>query len=207
VAVSGCTSEAQSEDVPHQDPIAGASAQPWPYSSQLEMAPLTTAVACGRLHTRSVLLDWGLGQAIEDGLILVSELLTNSVKASGHQGTPVRLRLLSDRRQFVIEAWDHNLQPPQQRRANYADESGRGLNVIAALAVRWGYYRSGQWKVVWAEMLTRSAYQRGDVPGGHSDWLSQVPAGSLARLRDLRVVCRYGGKIISGRRVNEGADG
>jgi anti-sigma regulatory factor (Ser/Thr protein kinase) len=107
-----------------------------------------------------VLHEWRLGHAAEDASILVSELLTNSVKASCHQGTPVRLRLLADRRQLIIEAWDRNPRPPQQRQADYADESGRGLNVVAAIAVRWGYYRSGQWKAVWAEMLTHASLSR-----------------------------------------------
>jgi anti-sigma regulatory factor (Ser/Thr protein kinase) len=105
-----------------------------------------------------MLQEWGIARAAEDASILVSELLTNSVKASCHQGTPVRLRLLADRRQLIIEAWDRNPRLPQQRQADSADESGRGLNVIAAIAVRWGYYRSGPWKAVWAEMLTGAGY-------------------------------------------------
>jgi anti-sigma regulatory factor (Ser/Thr protein kinase) len=155
-AVTGCTSETRSASVPERDSDAGAAIHRWPYSSQLEMAPLTTAVACGRLHAWNVLHEWRLRHAAEDASILVSELLTNSVKASCHQGTPVRLRLLADHSQLIIEAWDRNPRPPQPRQADYADESGRGLNVIAALAVRWGYYRSSNWKVVWAEMLTDS---------------------------------------------------
>lgn len=76
------------------------------------------------------------------------------MKASSRHGTPVRLRLLTDHSQLIIEAWDRNPNPPQPRQADYADESGRGLNVIAAIALRWGYYSSGEWKVVWAEILT-----------------------------------------------------
>jgi anti-sigma regulatory factor (Ser/Thr protein kinase) len=157
-AVSGCISGIRSEGVPGPD--ADAAIYDWLHSSQLEMAPLTTAVACGRLHARNVLHEWRLGCSAEDASILVSELLTNSVKASSHQGTPVRLRLLTDQRQLIIEAWDRNPSPPQQRQADYADESGRGLNVVAALAVRWGYYRSGRWKAVWAEMLIRTSLSR-----------------------------------------------
>jgi len=157
-AVSGCTPETWSAGVP-DDSGAGAAIYRWPYCSQLEMAPLTTAVACGRLHAQNVLHEWGLGHTAEDASILVSELLTNSVKASCNQGSPVRLRLLADHSQLIIEAWDRNPNPPKPRQADYADESGRGLNVVAALAVRWGHYRSGNWKAVWAEMLTSTSYQ------------------------------------------------
>jgi anti-sigma regulatory factor (Ser/Thr protein kinase) len=157
-AVSGCTSGTRSAGVPEHDSGVGAAIHRWPHSSELEMAPLPTAVACGRLHARNVLHEWRLGHAAEDASILVSELLTNSVKASFHQGTPVRLRLLADHSQLIIEAWDRNPRPPQLRQPDYADESGRGLNVIAAIAVRWGHYRSGNWKAVWAEMLTGTGY-------------------------------------------------
>jgi anti-sigma regulatory factor (Ser/Thr protein kinase) len=153
-AVSGSTPEARSAGVPERGYDVGAAICRWPISSQLEMAPLTTAVACGRLHAQNVLYEWRLGHAAEDASILVSELLTNGVKASSRQGTSVRLRLLADRSQLIIETWDRNPRPPQPRQADYPDESGRGLNVIAAIATRWGYYRSGNWKVVWAEMPT-----------------------------------------------------
>lgn len=151
---SGCGLDNQATQIPGQNSDTSAAHLMWPLSSELEMAPLPTAVGCGRLHARSVLHEWRLGHVAQDATILVSELLTNSVKASCGQGTPVRLRLLTDRRQLIIEAWDRNPRPPQQRRADYAEESGRGLNVIAAIAIRWGYYRSGNWKAVWAEMLT-----------------------------------------------------
>jgi anti-sigma regulatory factor (Ser/Thr protein kinase) len=128
----------------------------WPLSSQLEMAPLPTAVACGRLHARNILYEWKLGDTAQDAEILASELLTNSVKASYQQGTPVCLRLLAGPGQLLIEAWDQIPDPPRPQQAAYGDESGRGLNVIEAIASRWGYYWAGEWKVVWAELHTHS---------------------------------------------------
>lgn len=133
----------------------------WPLSSQLEMAPLATAVSCGRLHARSVLCEWQLGHAADDAEILASELLANSLKASRRQGTPIRLRLLAGNGQLIIEAWDRNPHAPRIREAAYADESGRGLIVIAAIATSWGFYRAGEWKAVWAELLTNTRYLSG----------------------------------------------
>jgi anti-sigma regulatory factor (Ser/Thr protein kinase) len=126
----------------------------WPLASSLELAALDTAPSCARLHARLVLAEWELTHLTDSADLLISELLTNSVKASVRHGTPVRLRLLTDHSQLIIEAWDRDPNPPQPRQADYADESGRGLNVIAAIALRWGYYSSGKWKVVWAEILT-----------------------------------------------------
>lgn len=136
-----------------QDSVTDAANHMWPFSSQLEMAPLKTAVACGRLHVRNVTREWQLGHASGDAEMLTSELLTNGVKASSRQGTPVRLRLLADRGQLIIEAWDRNPDLPRLRQAASTDESGRGLMVVAAIASRWGVYRSTSWKVVWAELL------------------------------------------------------
>jgi anti-sigma regulatory factor (Ser/Thr protein kinase) len=156
-AVGGCTSATQPAGVPENDFDLGHAIYQWPYSSQLEMAPLPTAVACGRLHAKNVLHEWRLSRAAEDAAILVSELLTNSVNASCLQGSSVRLRLLADHSQLIIEAWDRNPRPPQPRQADYLDEGGRGLNVVAAIADRWGYYRSGNWKVVWAELACNAS--------------------------------------------------
>ena len=52
------------------------------------------------------------------------------------------LRLLSDRAQLRVEAWDTvpaELGMPRPRRAAADDESGRGLDLIAALSLDWGW--------------------------------------------------------------------
>jgi anti-sigma regulatory factor (Ser/Thr protein kinase) len=152
-AVSKCAPDSRAAEVPWRDPETSAANLMWPLSSQLDMAPLATAVACGRLHARNILREWKLGHAADDAEILVSELVTNSLKASASQGTPVRLRLLADGGQLIIEAWDHIPQVPRPRRPADTDDSGRGLIVIAAIATRWGFYSAGHWKVVWAELL------------------------------------------------------
>jgi anti-sigma regulatory factor (Ser/Thr protein kinase) len=53
----------------------------WPQCSSLELAALPTVVPCGRLHTRQVLREWKLAHLADDAETLVSELLTNAVKA------------------------------------------------------------------------------------------------------------------------------
>jgi anti-sigma regulatory factor (Ser/Thr protein kinase) len=79
-------------------------------------------------------------------------MLTNAISASRD---PVCLRLLADREQLIIEVWDSAPDNPQPRIADYADESGRGMAVIEAIAHRWGVQRiSDSKKLVWAELLT-----------------------------------------------------
>jgi anti-sigma regulatory factor (Ser/Thr protein kinase) len=130
--------------------------QNWPHVSFLELAALPTAVSCARLHARHVLWEWRLGQIAEDSELLVSELLSNAVKASWSAHGPglVALRLLADYERLLIEVWDHNPGDPQPRQADCESESGRGFTVIEAISHQWGYERvSASLKVVWCELL------------------------------------------------------
>jgi anti-sigma regulatory factor (Ser/Thr protein kinase) len=77
------------------------------YVSSLELGALPTAVGCGRDHTKVILKEWGLGHLIDDAALLVSELLTNALRASWgalQPPPPLVLLLLSDGQRLVIEA-------------------------------------------------------------------------------------------------------
>ena len=124
-------------------------------SSALEFAPLPTAVPCARLHAIHVLHEWGLRGLADDAEMIVSELITNAVEASVllPERPPVSLRLLAGDKFLMIEVWDHSPLDLEPREADADDECGRGLTVVAALADRWGWERTGQnRKVVWAEL-------------------------------------------------------
>ena len=128
----------------------------WPLRSYLELGALTSTVPCARLHARQIVWEWGFRHLAEDAEILVSELLTNAVKASSSPDGAgvVVLRLLADRERLLIEVWDHNPDDPQPRQADAESESGRGFSVIEALSSRWGFRRlSYSVKVVWCELL------------------------------------------------------
>ena len=127
----------------------------WPLRSYLELGALTSAVPCARLHARQIVWEWGFRHLAEDAEILVSELLTNAVKASSSPDGAgvVVLRLLANRERLLIEVWDHNPDDPQPRQADAESESGRGFSVIEALSSRWGFRRlSYSVKVVWCEL-------------------------------------------------------
>jgi anti-sigma regulatory factor (Ser/Thr protein kinase) len=103
-----------------------------------------------------VLAEWRLTDLIDDAAVLVSELVTNGLKASWRlEGNPpIVLRLLADDRRLLIEVWDqavtgYDLTP----RHDPGAEHGRGLAVVAALSKRWGVRRpSYSFKVVWCEL-------------------------------------------------------
>jgi anti-sigma regulatory factor (Ser/Thr protein kinase) len=128
--------------------------QRWPLASSLEFGALATAVPCARLHTKTVLHEWGIGELAVDAELIVSELVTNALKASQtlQEIRPVALCLRSDFKRLIIEVWDHSPREPCPASADGDTEGGRGLLVVA-LSTRWGDQRTGySAKVVWAEL-------------------------------------------------------
>ena len=140
-AVSGCQPSARGVGEPEPRSGAGTASTSWPHVSGLELGSLPTAVGCARAHTRLVLAEWSLTALIDDAAVLVSELVTNGLKASWRlaDNPPIVLRLLADDRRLLIEVWDqavtgYDLTP----RHDPSAEHGRGLAVVAALSKRWG---------------------------------------------------------------------
>jgi len=105
----------------------------WPYRTFLELGALPGAVSCARLHTRLVLREWGLAALSDSTELLLSELVTNAVRASRvvwHDA--VRMWLVSDLGQVVVFVWDASPQPPRTgrprrgRRERARPAAGRG---------------------------------------------------------------------------------
>jgi hypothetical protein len=76
----------------------------WHLHDFLELGSLVSAVPCARLHARPVLWEWGLAVLAERTGLLVTELITNAVKASrtDAQASSVRLWLVSDLAQILV---------------------------------------------------------------------------------------------------------
>nr|WP_105972482.1 SpoIIE family protein phosphatase [Streptomyces geranii] len=108
--------------------------------------PAAVAEARGAVARR--LAEWGLDDLTFTTELTVSELVTNAMRYAG--GT-VRLRLFHDDATLVCEVRDSSNTQPRLRRAQAADEGGRGLFLVAQLTRRWGsrYHHSG--KTIWAE--------------------------------------------------------
>ncbi len=132
-----------------------------PLLSSLELGGLASAVPCARLHARQVLWEHGAGHLAETAELLVSELVTNAVRASMATGEllGVLLRLYGDRVAVLVEVLDHCPAPPQPRPGGPASESGRGLVLVEALAVDWGWHRPHEWpgKAVWCLVVPPAA--------------------------------------------------
>ena len=108
--------------------------------------------------------EWGLTRLADPIELIVSELVTNGLRASaGLVGSqfggrwspgvpPVRLWLFSDRRTVVVHVWDGNDRVPERKELDPCSEDGRGLVVVAALSEDHGVFfpERASGKVVWA---------------------------------------------------------
>jgi anti-sigma regulatory factor (Ser/Thr protein kinase) len=111
----------------------------------LDAAP--ARVRHARELARHTLATWGLTEHTEVVELLVSELVTNAVC---HGAGDIGLRLIRAG-SLLCEVRDDGHELPILRRADVTAENGRGLQLVTALAERWGTQRTPTGKVVWFE--------------------------------------------------------
>jgi anti-sigma regulatory factor (Ser/Thr protein kinase) len=115
-------------------------------------------LACrgAREFTGQILRGWGLPVLAEDAALIVSELVTNALLHGCARGAAAdRVELLMWRRagQMVCAVTDPGSQAPVLASPEPLAEAGRGLQVVQALSVTWGWTRlGGRRKVVWAAL-------------------------------------------------------
>lgn len=103
-----------------------------------------------RGQARLAMRSWQLlDEVVDTATLLASELATNAL-VHGRGRIELRLRLTRDR--LVLESVDEGQHMPRRRRAGDDEEGGRGLNLVATLADRWGFRAIDDGKVVWAEV-------------------------------------------------------
>ncbi|WP_323446904.1 ATP-binding protein [Streptomyces yaizuensis] len=113
------------------------------------------AVRIARHAVRDTLRDWGLEPVVGDvTVLLVSELVTNSLRyASGPIGVRMaRIEPGDGMPSLLVEVSDPLPDPPTERAATPDDEGGRGLQLVAGTARRWGTRRGRTGKTVWFEL-------------------------------------------------------
>jgi anti-sigma regulatory factor (Ser/Thr protein kinase) len=112
--------------------------------------------------------EWGYPPASDASAtvaLIVGELAANAVQHARVPGRDFGLRLILDAaaglvRVEVADAASAKWPPTVPPTAHPEGESGRGLLLVAALAVRWGSTpRHPVGKTVWAEMATDSSQQ------------------------------------------------
>lgn len=87
--------------------------------------------------------------AIDDALLVVSELATNAVI---HAATEFTVRLVPDGELVRIEVADTSPIVPAERRLPGVEPSGRGLGLVSTVSRRWGFESDEDGKTIWAEV-------------------------------------------------------
>lgn len=146
-------------DADHDDDVAvmvlqqpartGADAELF-HNAALELLGGIEAAPRARAFAQGVLASWRFPVELCDlGVLAASELVANSLQ---HGTPPMSLRLRRTDRRLIIEVTDGDDHLPRRRRAEPADETGRGISIVATIASAWGSRRTpGGGKAVWCE--------------------------------------------------------
>lgn len=124
-----------------------------------ELAAVPESAKAARDFTRSTLQGWGL--EVDTAELVVSELVTNALRHGVLSGPrmlgehPVGLRLLCNVPYLICMVTDPGRTGPVRVDTPAAAECGRGLQVVEACSVQWGWEPVGDGpgrtgKVVWA---------------------------------------------------------
>lgn len=119
------------------------------YSQTLPRVPESAAAARRLVHV--ALAVWGLDDLAENGVLIVSELVSNAVQHARRES----IRVVIDRPgagRVRIGVVDFSRVPPMRRESGADGEHGRGLFLVAALAEDWGTDPLPWGKRVWAEL-------------------------------------------------------
>ncbi|MEW1827772.1 ATP-binding protein [Streptomyces sp. NPDC088196] len=130
---------------------------------------------------------WGAPVAVDEAELLVTELATNVVKHVG-EGASATLILEWRGERLRLEVHDKSRVMPSLKLADCSEECGRGLHLLAALAVDWGTVLTSVGKAVWCEISVGAgrACRRIERAVGALEKYQEV-AGGLALSRTGRV--------------------
>ncbi|MGB6456984.1 MAG: ATP-binding protein [Streptosporangiaceae bacterium] len=129
--------------------------------------PATRSIAAARAFTMRTMERWGVVALGADAAAVVTELMTNALRHALAQppddtatpsSWPIRLGLADPGPYVICAVADPSTDVPTPRHADWQDEAGRGLLVVASLSDRWGYCAApaDRGKVVWAAFATPS---------------------------------------------------
>ncbi|MCQ6251799.1 ATP-binding protein [Streptomyces malaysiensis] len=137
---------------------------------------------------RTELAAWGMSALADQAQLIVTELASNVIKHVG-LGSAATLVLDVGPDQLRVELHDKSGKEPQPFHPACDEESGRGLQLLAALSLSWGTIRTSAGKAVWCELPltpdeTRRRIQRattvmetyGLAVGGPAAHLTHRPA-------------------------------
>lgn len=153
------------------------------YRTYFTFTPVPSTPSWARKLTVEKLHAWQVPVVLDTVELIVSELVTNAVKAVGDLsvitagGAPlirytafarkacIRLRVGFDGEAVEISVWDSSSETPVKKNAAATDTGGRGLAMVEALSSRCGWYWTGPrgeanpgipGKVVWSRLNAKT---------------------------------------------------
>lgn len=95
----------------------------------------TSPAAARDFARRSGCAEHGNDLLLEDALLLITELVTNSVR---YGGPPIVLAIECDGEGLHVRVRDGSQDLPRPTQADLEDEGGRGLTLVELLTTTWG---------------------------------------------------------------------
>jgi hypothetical protein len=131
--------------------VSGTSAPEEPTREEVsrEFEPERGAPRDARRFVEEVLQGWDHWMLLEDARLLLSELVTNAVT---HAHSPFSVSIRRQRSGVRLAVHDRSPAEPTLRPLAPDADSGRGLQIVAALAKDWGVLATPVGKTVWAEL-------------------------------------------------------
>ena len=134
------------------------STDPWAWSSQrttAEFAPSSSSPAAARRFAQSSMREWHHEDRVDDTVLIVSELVTNSIEYSSSTEVSVDLACAGGNVYIAVSDTAAN-SLPVLRRPGQGTHAGRGLRIVSASATWWGVTAASSAKTVWAELTRRA---------------------------------------------------
>lgn len=107
-----------------------------------------------RCLVRAALEYRGLGQYASEAETIASELVTNAIQHASNANPDAKIGVtlirVWDEEAIRVVVTDSSPVPPIKRQTTTGSERGRGLQIVEALSVRWGWNHEPSGKAVYA---------------------------------------------------------
>ena len=117
---------------------------------RLKLYPDPQSPGIARTFVRHHLLSLHRPDLVEDGCLIVSELVTNAIRETPNREVQVYLSVGDGAP--LLEVQDSSSVPPLLRPEDPFAESGRGLRIVTTLAAECGYRILANGKIIWASL-------------------------------------------------------
>jgi len=127
---------------------------PWAWSGErvrADFPPSSTSPAAARRFAHAAVTSWDRQDRVDDTVLIVSELVTNSIEYSSSANVSVDIAY-TDGNVYVAVSDTAANNLPVLRRPGQGTHAGRGLRIVGSSSTWWGVTAAAQAKTVWAEL-------------------------------------------------------